>query len=170
MAMARGSAWRACLAEAPALRHWRRLTLRERRMLTALALFLLAAAFYLAVWQPALRYRDEGRAYFQQQRELRAYLRARAPEVPRARSVERLEPERLQGVVASSAAQHQLVLEQLNAEAGGGVQLNLQPAEAGRLLQWLERLRAQGVMVEAAGLERQADNRVTARLTLRVAP
>lgn len=160
--------WRERLS--PVMQRYRRLTRREQVMLVALTAFLLVTVLYLAVWLPALRYRDEGRAYFQQQRELQAYLRARAPEVASARPPEQVAPERLQGVVASSAARHELELEQLNAEAGGGVQVSLRPAEAARLLPWLERLQALGVAVEEAGLERQADNRVSARLILRVAP
>lgn len=164
------SAWRARLAALPARRHWQRLTRRERLALAALALFLLATLLYVAVWQPALRFRDEARATFVQQRELQAYLRARASEVTGVPARETLEPERLQGIVASSAARHELVLERLDGEVGGGVQVALQPADAARLLQWLAALQGQGVAVEEAGIERHPDNRVSARLTLRAAP
>src|SRR5690606_23673302 len=64
----------------PLAQRWRQLARRERQALSALALFLFAVAVYGGLWLPVERGRAEALAGFQQQRELQAYLRARAPE------------------------------------------------------------------------------------------
>ncbi len=48
------------------------------------------------------------------------------------------------------------------------MQVALQPAPFAKLLPWLEQLNGQGVQVAEAGLDRQVDGRVSARLSLRV--
>ena len=50
----------------------------------------------------------------------------------------------------------------------GAVQVNLQPVAFAQLLRWIQALEEQGVRVEAAGLDRAEENRVIARLGLRV--
>lgn len=147
---------------------WRQLARRERVMLGWLVLCVVAVVLYLGGWQPAAQYRANALTYFQQQRELYAYLQTHAPEAQalQAQPSVRLEPER----VTLSAAQHGLSVERLEAGGEAGLQVSLQPTEAARLLNWLAELQAQGVRVDEAGLDRQADSRVSVRLTLRVAP
>lgn len=154
----------------PLAQRWQALPVRDRLALMALSIFLLLVLFYLALWQPAQRHAQAARAAFEEQRALYAYMQSRAPQVqgrdlqPRAS----LDPARLQGVVTASAAQQGLVIERLDAEGYGAVQVNLQPVAFAQLLRWIEALEAQGVRVEEAGLDRAEENRVTARLSLRV--
>jgi general secretion pathway protein M len=156
----------------PLAQRWRQLARRERLMLGVLALFVLAVVLYLAVWRPAAQYRANALTYFQQQRDLYAYLQAHAPAAQALQTQPKalLDPERLQGQVTMSAAQHGLSVERLEAGAEGGLQVSLQPTEAARLLSWLAEMHEQGVRIDEAGLDRQVDSRVSVRLTLRVSP
>jgi general secretion pathway protein M len=154
----------------PLAQRWQALPARDRLALMALSAFLLLVLFYLALWQPAQRHAQAARAAFEEQRALYAYLQSRAPQLqgrdlqPRAS----LDPARLQGVVTASAAQQGLVIERLDTEGLGAVQVSLQPVAFAQLLGWIEALEAQGVRVEEAGLDRAEENRVTTRLSLRV--
>ncbi|WP_419096435.1 type II secretion system protein M [Pseudomonas sp. UBA6323] len=153
----------------PLALRWQTLPARDRLALLALGVFLLLVLFYLALWQPAQRHAQDARAAFEEQRALYAYLQSRAPQVqgldqqPRAS----IDPARLQGVVAATAAEQGLVIERLDAEGFGAVQVNLQPAAFAQLLRWIEALEGQGIRVEEAGLDRAEENRVIARLSLR---
>lgn len=154
----------------PLAQRWQTLPARDRLALMALSIFLLLVLFYLALWQPAQRHAQAARAAFEEQRALYAYMQSRAPQV-QGRDLQprtSLDPVRLQGVVTASAAQQELVIERLDAEGYGAVQVNLQPVAFAQLLRWIEALEAQGVRVEEAGLDRAEENRVTARLSLRV--
>lgn len=154
----------------PLAQRWQALPARDRLALAALSVFLLLVVFYLALWQPAQRHAQAARAAFEEQRALYTYLQNRAPQVqgrdlqPRAS----LDPARLQGVVTASAAQQGLVIERLDSEGFGAVQVNLQSVAFAQLLRWIQALEEQGVRVEEAGLDRAEENRVTARLSLRV--
>lgn len=154
----------------PLAQRWQTLPARDRLALMALSVFLLLALFYLALWQPAQRHAQAACAAFEEQRALYAYMQSRAPQV-QGRDLQprtSLDPVRLQGVVTASAAQQGLVIERLDAEGHGAVQVNLQPVAFAQLLHWIEALEAQGVRVEEAGLDRAEENRVTARLSLHV--
>lgn len=154
----------------PLAQRWQALPARDRLALMALSVFLLLVLFYVALWQPAQRHAQAARAAFEEQRALYAYMQSRAPQV-QGRDLQprtSLDPVRLQGVVTASAAQQGLVIERLDAEGYGAVQVNLQPVAFAQLLRWIEALEAQGVRVEEAGLDRAEENRVTARLSLRV--
>ncbi|SUD59508.1 type II secretion system protein M [Ectopseudomonas oleovorans] len=154
----------------PLAQRWQALPTRDRLALAALSVFLLLVLFYLALWQPAQRHAQAARAAFEEQRALYTYLQSRAPQVqgrdlqPRAS----LDPARLQGVVTASAAQQGLVIERLDTEGFGAVQVNLQPVAFAQLLRWIQALEEQGVRVEEAGLARAEENHVIARLSLRV--
>ncbi|MGK4359461.1 type II secretion system protein M [Ectopseudomonas chengduensis] len=154
----------------PLAQRWQTLPARDRLALVALSVFLLLVLFYLALWQPVQRQAQAARAAFEEQRALYAYMQSRAPQVqgrelqPRAS----LDPARLQGVVTASAAEQGLVIERLDTEGFGAVQVNLQPVAFAQLLRWIQTLEGQGVRIEEAGLDRAEENRVTARLSLRV--
>ena len=154
----------------PLAQRWQALPARDRLALLALSVFLLLVLFYLALWQPVQRQAQAARAAFEEQCALFAYMQSRAPQVqgrdlqPRAS----LGPARLQGVVTASAAQQGLVIERLDTEGYGAVQVNLQPVAFAQLLRWIQALEEQGVRVEEAGLDRAEENRVIARLGLRV--
>ncbi len=159
------------LQASPLAQRWQHMARRERLMLGLLAVFLLSTLMYLGVWRPVASQKIEAQLYLFQQRELHAYLQARAPAVMerQGRPVINLDPARLQGLVTASAAEKGLAVERLDSEGSGGVQVSLQPAGFERLLSWFDELQAQGVRIEEAGLDRQGDGRIAARLTLRVA-
>jgi general secretion pathway protein M len=153
----------------PLALRWQGLPARDRLALMALSVFLLLVLFYLALWQPAQRHAQDARAAFEEQRALYAYLQSRAPQMQGRdlQSRASLDPARLQGVVTASAAEQGLVIERLDTEGFGAVQVNLQPVAFAQLLRWIEALEEQGIRVEEAGLDRAEENRVTARLSLR---
>ncbi|AYC33509.1 type II secretion system protein M [Pseudomonas cavernae] len=160
------------LEKSPLLQRWRALAPRERLALSVLALFLLAALLYLGLWRPAEQSRAVARSYFEQQRELHAYLEAQAP---LARGLQgkpkvSVDPARLQGLVTAAAVQQGLTVERLDSEGDGGLQVSLQPAPFAQLLRWFGVLESQGVRIGEAGLDRNADGRVAARLTLHAGP
>jgi general secretion pathway protein M len=155
----------------PLWQRWRQLAPHERLALSVLALFLLAAVGYGGLWVPVERSRAEALAGFQQQRELQAYLQARAPEVPAVggRSTVRPAPADLQRLVTTAAERQGLAIERLDMEGEGGVQVALRPATFAALLDWFEVLERQGIGIEEAGLERHGEGEVVARLGLRIA-
>ncbi|MVW77265.1 general secretion pathway protein GspM [Pseudomonas sp. R-22-3w-18] len=164
--------WRGQLEQSQLLQRWRALAAREQMALAALGLFLALVLLYLGIWQPAQRQLLEARQAFAEQRELHAYLQAHA-DLARGLSAspqQRVEPERLQGLVTSSAQQQGLSIERLDGDGAGMLQVNLQAAPFAQLLRWFAVLQEQGVEIAEAGLERSDDNRVLARLSLRVAP
>ena len=160
------------LEQSPLVRRWQQLAPRERTALAALTIFLLAVLLYLLLWRPAEQARTSARHYFEQQRELNAYLQAQAPQVRSAgeRPVATVDPAQLQGLVTASAEQQGLTVERLDGEGEGGVQVALRPAAFASLLRWIADLDRRGVRVEEAGLDGAGDGRVAARLTLRVVP
>jgi general secretion pathway protein M len=156
----------------PLGQRWQALPPRDRLAVGLLGGFLALVAFYLLVWQPAQRQAVQARAYYEQQRELNAYLHARAPAargLGDGEALPRIEAARLQGFVASSAVEQGLTVERLDSEGQGAVLVSLQPAPFGQLLEWFQALEAQGVRIDEAGLDRAEQGRVAARFTLRVA-
>lgn len=153
----------------PLAQRWQVLPARDRAALLILGLFLLVVVLYLGLWQPAHRYAHDARADFEQQRALHAYMLGRAPEVRGQDQSPRpvVDAARLQGLVTASAAEQGLVIERLDAESAGAVQVSLQPVAFDQLLRWLQVLEGQGVRVEEAGLERREQGQVASRLILR---
>lgn len=153
-------------------RRWHGLPPRDRMAVCLLGGFLLIVLLYLGLWLPAQRQAVEAREYYQQQRELNAYLRAHAPAAKGLESTPqtRIEPARLQGFVTSSAVEQGLTIERLDSEGEGVVLVSLQPASFGQLLRWFAVLEAQGVRIDEAGLDRAEEGRVNARFTLRANP
>ncbi|KRW59544.1 general secretion pathway protein GspM [Pseudomonas sp. TTU2014-080ASC] len=150
---------------------WRWLPPRDQASLVALAAFLLLVVLYLVLWLPAQKQVQQARQAFESQRELNAYIQANAE---RARAIANVpqvtvDPARLQGLVTSTAAAQGLMVERVDSDGSGVVQVNLRPAPFAQLLRWFTLLQEQGVGIAEAGLNRGDDNLVTARLSLRVA-
>ncbi|MDH4569473.1 general secretion pathway protein GspM [Pseudomonas sp. BN414] len=148
---------------------WRALPARDRTALLWLGIFLGLVLLYLLLWLPAERRLASNREYFEAQRGMHAYLQLHAPE---ARAVQsqpqiKVDPERLQGLVTTTAAEQGLAVERIDSDAPGAVQVNLQPAAFPSLLRWMGVLEGQGVRIEEAGLDRTEDGRVTARVSLK---
>lgn len=153
----------------PLARRWQALSGRDQLALLGLGAFLLLVLLYLMLWQPAQRYAQSSRAAFETQRALHSYLQSHAPQL-RGRDLslpDSLDPARLQGQVTATAAQLGLVIDRLDAEGYGVVQVSLQPVAFDSLLRWIEQLEEQGVRVDSLVLDRGEDNRVQARLGLR---
>lgn len=153
------------------LQRWRALAPREQFSLASLGAFLLLVLLYLTLWQPAQQRLAAARSAFEVQRELHAYLQSQAP---LARSLAgkpqlSVDPARLQGMVTASAATQGLTIERLDSDGEAAVQVSLQAAPFAQLLRWFAALQEQGVQIAEAGLDRGDDNKVIARLSLRVA-
>lgn len=155
----------------PLQRRWATLVPRERLALQVMLLFVIGALLYLSLWQPAQHRLHDAREALAQQLELSNYLQAKAPLARTLveKPTQTLAPEQLQGLVTSSAAAAQLTIERIDNQGDGSLQINLQPVAFSQLLKWLSELEGQGVRIDEAGLDRNEDSRVTARLTLRVA-
>lgn len=153
------------------LQRWRALAPREQLSLASLAGFLLLVLLYLTLWQPAQQRLLAARAAFETQRELNAYLHSQAPLARSLASVPQtnVDPARLQGLVTASATTQGLTIERLDSDGEGVLQVSVQAAPFAQLLRWFAALQEQGVQIAEAGLDRGGDNRVAARLSLRVA-
>lgn len=149
---------------------WRALPARDRLALSGLLLFFGLVLLYLLLWLPAERRLAAAREYFETQRGLHAYLQLHAPQAraTQGRPQARVEPERLQGLVTATAQQQGLAVERIDSDGPGAVQVSLQPTAFPNLLRWFGVLEGQGVRIEEAGLTRNEDGRVTARLSLKV--
>lgn len=166
-----GKGFTAQLDNSQLVQRWRSLASREQLALGSLALFLLLVLLHLTLWQPAQQRLHAARSAFETQRELHAYLQSQAPAARGLVSApqQSIDPARLQGTVTASAATQGLTIERLDNAGDGALQLNLQPAPFAQLLRWFTVLQEQGVQIAEAGLDRADDNKVAARLSLRVA-
>lgn len=160
--------WLASLENSPLAQRWRSLPPRDRLALVLLGGFLLLVLLYLSVWRPVERNAAEARQYYEQERELYAYLQANAE---RARGLsgevqERVDANRLQGFVTRSAAERGLSIERLESQGPGELQVSLPSVAFAELLRWFVELEAQGVRLQEVGLDRGEPGRVAARLVL----
>lgn len=158
------------LNNAQLLQRWRALAPREQFSLGSLGVFLLLVLLYLTLWQPAQQRLVSARSAFETQRALYVYLQGQAPAARHlaSRPQQAIDPARLQGMVTATAATRGLTIERLDNAGDGALQLNLQPAPFALLLGWFGVLQEQGVQIAEAGLDRTDDNKVAARLSLRI--
>ncbi|MCQ4288536.1 type II secretion system protein M [Pseudomonas stutzeri] len=157
------------LAESPMWLRWQRLQPRERLSLTLLGSFLLVVLFYLLLWQPAQQRVSDARAYFQQERDLHAYLEQNtelARQMSRSNPVS-LAPEQLQGLVTQSAQQSGLVIESFDIGSDGSLQVNLPGASYASLLRWFDELQAAGAGLVEVSISQVGDGLVDARASFR---
>jgi len=157
------------LSESPLWLRWQRLAPRERRSLSLLAVFLLATLCYLLLWQPTQQRVSEARAWFQQERELYAYLQQNtdlARQMSR-NNVVTLAPEQLQGLVTQSAQQQGLLIASYDMGGEGALELSLSGVSYAALLRWFDELQAVGASVTEVALNRVGEGLVDARVTFR---
>jgi general secretion pathway protein M len=168
--VSQGKGFTAQLDNSLLLQRWRALAPREQFSLGSLGVFLLLVLLYLTLWQPTQERLKAARSAFETQRELNAYLHSQAPAARNLASTpqQAIDPTRLQGMVTATAATQGLIIERLDNAGDGALQLNLQPAPFVQLLRWFSVLQEQGVQIAEAGLDRGGDNKVAARLSLRV--
>ncbi|MET1079159.1 MAG: type II secretion system protein M [Pseudomonas sp.] len=154
----------------PLWSRWQQLAPRERVLLVVMAAFVLLALLYLVVWQPVSRELKSARTYYQEQRELNAYLLQNADQVRQqvARPAVNLAPEQLQGLVTQNAQQHGLVVERFDSD-GDGLLVSLAKAPFEALLRCFTELEAQGVILGEVNLDRAGEGLVDARVTLKTA-
>lgn len=157
------------LSESPLWLRWQRLQPRERLSLGLLLAFLLAVVCYLLLWQPAQQRLAEARSYFEEQRQLYAYLEQNTELARRMSGTTRtlLAPDQLQGLVTQSAQQHGLRVESFDSGGDGSLQVTLPGASYAMLLQWFDQLQAAGASLAEVSISRVGDGVVDARLTVR---
>ena len=158
------------LEQHPLLVRWRALPPRDRQALSAMLGFVVVVILYLGFWQPAAQQLKAAQSYFEQQRELYAYLQAHAPQVQGQAEVSALEPlqaDQLQGVVSAAASEQGVQVERFDNEGDGGLQVSLQPTGFAPLLSWIKQLEARGVAIDQVSLARQGDGQLSSRLLLR---
>ncbi|MGA4816569.1 type II secretion system protein GspM [Pseudomonas aeruginosa] len=110
---------------------------------------------------------QSARQCFTEQRALHAYIQQQAPNVRQADAAGATGADRPGGAAGHGhgfGGPGRTSVERLDSEGEGAVQVALQPAPFAKLLPWLEQLNGQGVQVAEAGLDRQVDGRVSARL------
>lgn len=151
-----------------ALQRFQGLPARDQKALLLLLGALLLAAAYVLLWQPAQRNSQLAKQDFIQQRELNAYMNSQAAALKQrpVSTSEVVSAERLQALVASSAAAKGLLLERLESNEPGDVQVSLASASFNDVLAWLAELQLQGVKVAEASLDRAVEGQVVARLRL----
>lgn len=157
------------LQGSPLWQRWQALQTREQQALGVLGGFMLAALFYLLLWQPAQQRAAEARQYFQQERELHTYLQANselARQVSRSSTV-LLAPEQLQGLVTATAQQRGLVIESFDSGSDGSLQVTLPAVPHTTLLSWFDELQAGGVVLAEVSLGRAGEGMVNARASFR---
>lgn len=167
--MKMGQRLRAQLMQSPLWLRWQALQPREQRSLILLTAFVVATLFYLLLWQPAQQRVSEAKAYFQQERELHAYLEQNT-ELARQMSGSSpviLAPEELQGLVTATAQQHGLAIESLDSSGDGSLQVTLPNVSHATLLRWFDELQAAGAALAEVSLGRAGEGRVNARARLR---
>ncbi|MHC5349366.1 type II secretion system protein GspM [Metapseudomonas furukawaii] len=146
----------------PLRARWQRLLPRERRALAALAATLAPLVAWGLVLQPQARaleaaqqrYLDELLLQHELQRLPTGAARAPGPDA-----------EALPGLLARSSAEAGLNVERMDNQGPGRVELSLEGGLR-ELLDWLERLAAQGVEATALDLQVDAEAQARARLAL----
>lgn len=139
---------------------WKRLSIRERRLLLLVVVFLLAVAAFSLIWQPNRQRLEAVERQYRQQSTLAAQLQRAAP-----RSTITMVPDQpLSLRISESAAATGLELHQMEAD-NDLLRLTLS-GEAKTLLQWLDGAERDGATVQSLTLEKR-DAVLEARVVLR---
>lgn len=156
------------LESSPVWRYWQQLPSRDRLALSLLTGFLLIVLFYLVIWSPVRNYRADALQEYDRQRELFHYIQthAEAGRRQKGKTIERLAPQQLQGVVTATAQTRGLVLERFDREGDNGLLVSLSQAPFDKLLLWLNDLQGKGVILHEVNLDRAATGQVNVRMTL----
>lgn len=149
-------------------RHWQQLPPRDRLALTVLGMFFVLVLFYAFVWLPLDRKLNAASARYHQEREFLAYLQEQAPLLRSSAKKERssLSAEQLQGVITSTAQQHGLLLERLDSDGNGRLQISMAQAPFEKVVRWVLELEDKGVSLLEVGLEEAGVGKVDARLAV----
>ena len=146
--------------KAAPLQRWQRLSIRERRMLGGLSVFVLSVAAFSLVWQPTQQRLMTAERQYQQQRALAARLQQARPSSHRPTPVD--QPLSLR--ISESAATAGLELQQMDSD-NDLLRLTVR-GEAMTLLPWLDRIERDGIALQSLTLEKR-DAVLEARMVLR---
>ncbi len=151
---------------------WNALGARERRVASALAVFLGAALFYLLVWSPVESGLARARTRLASVQAQLARVQEQAAVVANVRAAPRVTPPpNLAAALGQAAERHGLreQLKRVDAEGASAVRVQVEGASFQSVMAWLVELQQQlGLRAESATLERHANpGTVNARLLLR---
>ena len=138
---------------------WQRLSLRERRLLLMLGVFVFSVAAFSLVWQPTQQRLAAAERQYQQQLALTAQL-----QLARPRSTREPVTQPLSLHVSESATEAGLELHQVNTD-GDQLRLSLS-GDAKALLAWLDRIERNGTVLQSLTLEKR-NTVLEARMVLR---
>jgi general secretion pathway protein M len=138
---------------------WQRLSLRERRLLLMLGVFVFGVAAFSLVWQPTQQRLATAERQYHQQLALAAQL-----QLARPRSTRELVTQPLSLHVSESATEAGLELHQVNTD-GDQLRLSLS-GDAKALLAWLDRIERNGTVLQSLTLEKR-NTVLEARMVLR---
>lgn len=151
-----GKSWREAIA--PLLQRWSLLQEREQRALGILIAALLAFALW-GLWLGSHRAAQKAELQFASTRALLQELQQASPAVtPGGGSVLR--------AASDAAAASGLGLSRIEPQGDGGVRVWLEKADFNAVARWLATLSAQGLRLEQAQVEKQAEGGVSAQFTL----
>ncbi|NVZ61517.1 type II secretion system protein M [Pseudomonas gingeri] len=137
------------IAVAPVLvERWQRLARRERQLLVGLGVFLLAAALFSGLWQPAQQRQEQAWRLYQQRWALAAEVQRARPATVRATSTQPLSTR-----LGESALAAGLELQQLDQD-GQSLRLTIS-GEALALLGWLDQIEQGGALLQTLSLEKR---------------
>ena len=155
------------------VRWYKDLALREQRIVGAATALVVLAALYLGIVDPALDYRHDAVARYQQQQAYLGWMQAHEAEARRnARSggnAQRTQDVSLLALIASTAREFGIVLTRYTPENNGGVSVVLQQQPFNDVLRWTDKLAsAHQIQIVQANVDAQGDpGRVNARFSIR---
>jgi general secretion pathway protein M len=156
---------------APWRARWNALGARERRVASALAVFLGVVLFYLLVWSPVESGLAKSRERLASAQAQLARVQEQAALVVSMRATPRVAPPANPAAAVGQAAERLGLREQLkriDAEGTGAVRVQVEDAAFADLMAWLNELQQAGLRAESATLERHTNpGTVNARLLLR---
>ncbi|WP_375191270.1 type II secretion system protein GspM [Marinobacter sp.] len=153
---------------------------RDQQALGALAVAVLLAILYFAVWQPAAEFQEQSANARENAGELLAWMQANEQTIRRlggagsdtqAAAVDKPADGRaLMALVTRSAGEAGLSLQRFEPSGEGAIRVWLENAPFAEVAAWLERLSADhGVVIDQAAMDRASEpGRVSVRLTLTI--
>lgn len=155
--------WQEALA--PLTQRWQQLQAREQMALRLLALIALLLFLLYGVFLPSQKAATTARLRYEDSRNLLLQMQARAASL-KGRATANSSASLL-SLCSDQASQQKLVLTRIEPEGDQQVRVWLEKADFNTVAAWLSTLAGQGIALQEAQIERQADGAgVTARLVL----
>lgn len=150
------------------LHRWRERTLREQRMLIALALLLVLALVWLLVIRPL----DQSLAHAEKRHDAAARILAETRTLAQAiRTIERAggtgPSGPLPAVISQAAAEAGFSIARLESDGSGGTTLVIDAARPQALFPWLARMEGSGALVHALATSANSDQTLKVQVTFR---